>query len=85
MVSAGAALIMAMQLSTAIKLKLRARMICGILCRIVKIPNVVDGVATYERLGRIRYSRAEKREIGRCDGRLDSSTRSFQVVRGWVA
>jgi len=47
----GVAPIMAMQLSTAIKPKLKVRMI--------------------ERLGRILYSRAEKRKLGRCEDEID--------------
>ncbi|KAN0118500.1 hypothetical protein V8E52_005230 [Russula decolorans] len=36
-----------------------------VVCRIVKRLNAEDGMGTYERLGRILYSRAEKRKLGR--------------------
>ena len=63
----GVAPIMAMQLSTAIKLKLKARMILAVVCHIVKRLNAEDGMGTYKRLGRILYSRAEKCKLGRCE------------------
>jgi hypothetical protein len=40
-------------------------------CRIVKSLNAEDGMGTYERLGRIPYSRAERRKLGRCEDRID--------------
>ena len=34
----------------------------AVACRIVKRPNAGDGMGTYERLGRILYSRSERRK-----------------------
>ena len=39
----------------------------AVICLIVKRFNTEDGMGTYDKLGRILYSRAEKRKLGRCE------------------
>jgi hypothetical protein len=39
----------------------------AVVCLIVKRFKTEDGMGTYDKLGRILYSRAEKRKLGRCE------------------